>query len=298
MLALKRTPPPLKLTKMLRRAQMTAKRKLHRSVESHCQSPQWAVREDHADGRSINAAMHPTAAMSPKQPVCRVFAEAAFGGPYDFTRPLAVLGCWERQTLRLVATNIENGKLMKCSVYIATSVDGFIARNDGGVDWLETAGKPEAGTGGDPYIDMASYMATVDCMIMGRKCMEMIASFNLTPEQWPYGSTRIIVLSRTLNEPSENLTGHVEMYSGDLLELVTKLENEGHSHAYIDGGKTIQSFINLQLIDEMTITQIPILLGEGKTLFGQVAQDVRLEGATAIACPSDYVQVHYKVRYV
>jgi len=189
-------------------------------------------------------------------------------------------------------------KSMKCSSYIATSADGFIARNDGSVDWLETAGKPEAGTGGDPYIDMASYMATVDCMIMGRKCMEMIASFNLTPEQWPYGSTRIIVLSKTLKEPPENLTGKVEMYSGDLLELITKLENEGHLHSYIDGGKTIQSFINLRLIDEMTITQIPILLGEGKTLFGRVEQDVKLEGATAISCPNDYVQVHYKVRYV
>jgi len=186
---------------------------------------------------------------------------------------------------------------MKCSVFIAVSVDGFIARADGSVDWLETAGKPEAGMGGAPYVDFASYMATVDCMIMGRKCMEMISSFNLRPDQWPYGSTRIIVLSRTAKEPPENLTGKVEMYSGSLPELVTQLDNEGYLHAYIDGGTTIQSFINLRLIDEMTITQIPILLGEGKPLFGRLEKDVRLENVTSVTCPSDYVQIHYKVRY-
>lgn len=186
---------------------------------------------------------------------------------------------------------------MKCSVYIATSVDGFIARNDGSVDWLETAGNPNAGTGGVPYIDMTSYMATIDCIIMGRKCMDMISSFDLTPEQWPYGSTRIIVLSSTVSEPPENLLDKVEMYSGDIIQLIGRLENDGHQHAYIDGGTTIQSFINLRLIEEMTITYIPILLGEGKSLFGPVLQDVRLEEAKAVACPSDYVQVHYNVLY-
>ena len=127
--------------------------------------------------------------------------------------------------------------------------------------------------------------------------MDMISSFNLTPEQWPYGSTRIIVLSRTVKQPPENLTGKVEMYAGDLFELVTMLENDGHRHAYVDGGTTIQSFLNLRLIDEMTITQVPVLLGEGKPLFGPLERDVRLEEATAVACPNDFVQITYKVRY-
>lgn len=186
---------------------------------------------------------------------------------------------------------------MKCSVYIATSVDGFIARNDGSVDWLETAGKPDAEAASHPYIEMAEYMATIDCMIMGRKCMEMISSFDLTPEQWPYGSTRVIALSHTVKKPPENLSGNVEMYSGDLSELLNRLESEGHQHAYIDGGTTIRAFLNLRQIDEMTITIIPILLGEGKPLFGRVDQDIRLTDAKAVACPTDYVQVQYKVRY-
>ena len=89
----------------------------------------------------------------------------------------------------------------------------------------------------------------------------------------------------------------VEMYSGDLLALVSRLESEGHKHAYIDGGTTIQAFINLQLINEMTITRAPVLLGEGKSLFGKVFKDIKLRQAEAIAFPNDFVQVKYKVSY-
>lgn len=115
---------------------------------------------------------------------------------------------------------------MKCSAYIATSADGFIARVDGSIDWLQTAGKPEAGMGAG-YIDFESYLTTVDCMIMGRKCMDMISSFDLRPEQWPYGTIKIIVLSNTVKTPPDNLKNKVEMYSGDLVELLNRLEAEG-----------------------------------------------------------------------
>ena len=186
---------------------------------------------------------------------------------------------------------------MKCSVFIATSVDGFIAKEDGCVDWLHTAGKPEADMGKQADMGMLDYMASVDCMIMGRKCMDMISSMNLTTEQWPYGATRIIVLSNSLNEAPTNMKGKVEIYSGDLLALVSRLESEGHKHAYIDGGTTIQAFINLKLINEMTITRAPVLLGEGKSLFGKVFKDIKLEQAEAIAFPNDFVQVKYKVSY-
>ena len=186
---------------------------------------------------------------------------------------------------------------MKCSVFIATSVDGFIAKEDGCVDWLHTAGKPEADMGKQADMGMLDYMASVDCMIMGRKCMDMISSMNLTTEQWPYGATRIIVLSNSLNEAPENMKDKVEMYSGDLLALVSRLESEGHKHAYIDGGTTIQAFINLQLINEMTITRAPVLLGEGKSLFGKVFKDIKLQQAEATAFPNDFVQVKYKISY-
>ncbi len=159
---------------------------------------------------------------------------------------------------------------MKCSVFIATSMDGFIATTDGGVDWLQTAGNQEADMEDLADMGMISYMQSVDCMIMGRKCMEKIDSFNLPPEQWPYGDTRIIVLSNTLSEAPKSMKDKVEMYSGDLNDLLKKLESEGHKHAYVDGGTTIQHFIELKLISEITITRAPILLGEGISLFGKV----------------------------
>jgi len=186
---------------------------------------------------------------------------------------------------------------MKCSVFIATSVDGFIAKEDGSVDWLQSSGKSDVNLGDQADMGMNDYMFSIDCMIMGRKCMDKISSMNLTPEQWPYGETRIIVLSNTITQAPENLKGKVEMYSGDLNALISKLESEGYSHAYIDGGTTIQSFINLKLINEITITRAPILLGTGKSLFGKTFKDIKLEQAKAIAFPNDFVQVNYLVNY-
>ena len=187
---------------------------------------------------------------------------------------------------------------MRFSVYIATSVDGFIAREDGSVDWLESYGNRQADMSKNPDMGFGKFMNSVDCLIMGRGFMESIADMNPTPKQWPYGDARIIVLSTIIKEPPENLKDKVEMYSGDLLGLAANLEGEGYKHVYVDGGKTIQSFLNLKLINEMTLTQIPVLLGEGKPLFGKTNQDIRLEKSEAFAFPNDCVQVHYKVSYL
>lgn len=186
---------------------------------------------------------------------------------------------------------------MKCTVFIATSVDGFIAKSDDSVDWLQTAGDLNADMGDQADMGMNKYMSTVDCIIMGRKTMDVISKMNLSPEQWPYGNTRIIVLSRTLTIAPENMRERIELYSGDLTVLVAKLEQEGFSHAYIDGGSTIQAFLKLELINEITITRVPILLGEGKPLFGKIGKDVKLVEATAVAFPNGFVQVQYGVCY-
>ncbi|WOH38236.1 dihydrofolate reductase family protein [Thalassotalea fonticola] len=185
---------------------------------------------------------------------------------------------------------------MKCSVYIATSADGYIATSDGGVDWLHTAGNLEADMGSED-MGFKSFIDSVDCMIMGRKCMEMISSFDLTPEQWPYGDMRIVVLSNTIKEPPENLKDKVEMYSGDICELMKSLENQGYQHAYVDGGATITSFINLKLINEMIITKAPILLGAGIPLFGELNQTVKLTNSKAVAFPNDFTQITHSVDY-
>jgi len=186
---------------------------------------------------------------------------------------------------------------MKCSVFIATSADGFIAKNDGGVDWLHTSGNPDAQMADQADMGMGVYMASVDCMIMGRNCMEMIDGMNLTDEQWPYGNTRIFVLSNTVKEAPSGLKGKVEMFSGEIKTLIARLEGEGYQHAYVDGGKTIQAFINLGLINEMTITRAPVLLGEGKSLFGKTHKDIKLVNARATAFANDFIQEHYTVTY-
>jgi dihydrofolate reductase len=187
---------------------------------------------------------------------------------------------------------------MKCSVFIATSADGYIATEDGGVEWLESAGNLDVDMGEQADMGFGNYIANVDCMIMGRKCMEKISSFNLTTEQWPYGNRRIIALSNTVTAPPANLKNKVEMYSGDIHELINQLENSGFKHAYIDGGTTITSFINLELINEMSITRAPVLLGCGRPLFGKMNKQIKLEGARAIAYPNDFIQVQYNVSYL
>lgn len=186
---------------------------------------------------------------------------------------------------------------MKCSAFIATSADGYIATMDDSVDWLDKVGNPQADMGEHADMGFNQYIASVDCMIMGRKCMEKLSSFNLTPEQWPYGDLRIIALSHTVKEVPENLKDNVEMYSGDIAALIAQLEREGFSHAYIDGGTTITSFINLQRLNEITVTQAPVLLGEGKPLFGQILKQTNLTNAQATAYPNDFIQVKYCVEY-
>ncbi|UJF17346.1 dihydrofolate reductase family protein [Vibrio sp. SS-MA-C1-2] len=187
--------------------------------------------------------------------------------------------------------------MMKCTVFIATSVDGYIADKAGSVDWLHTAGNTAAEMGDQVDMGWNQHFASFDCLIMGRKCMEVISNMNLTPEQWPYGDKKIIVLSRTLTEAPENMRDKVELYSGDINQLVNQLAEQGYQHAYIDGGTTIQHFLNLQLIDEMIITRAPILLGGGIPLFGQMDVSIKLEQANSIVYPNDFVQVKYKVSY-
>jgi dihydrofolate reductase len=186
---------------------------------------------------------------------------------------------------------------MKCSVFIATSADGYIATDDGGVEWLESVGNPDVDMGELADMGFGSYIADVDCMVMGRKCMEKISSFNLTPEQWPYGDRRIIVLSNTVVEPPANLIDKVEMYSGDIPTLISQLEKSGFKHAYIDGGTTITAFINLQLINELIVTLAPVLLGGGLPLFGKTYKQIKLGDAQAKAFPNDFIQIKYTVSY-
>lgn len=177
---------------------------------------------------------------------------------------------------------------MKGSVFIATSLDGFIARKDGSIDWLLAAGG-ESNEGED--YGYKAFFDSVDCMIMGRKTLEAVLGF---PE-WPYAGKRVIVLSHTLTEAPETFADKIELYSGSLAALIAKLEGEGHQRAYVDGGKTIQAFINENFIADLTITTIPILLGEGLPLFGKTQADIQLRHVSTQSYPSGFVSSTYEV---
>ena len=177
---------------------------------------------------------------------------------------------------------------MKLSVFIATSLDGFIARKDGAIDWLTEADTPDE----NEDFGYARFIATVDCMIMGRNTMEKVITF---PE-WSYEGMRVIVLSNTLTAVPEQLKGKIELYTGPLAELVKKLSADGVQRAYVDGGKTIQNFLSESLITDITINTIPVLLGEGLPLFGKVPADIKLTHQKTVTYPIGFVMSTYTVQ--
>ncbi len=174
---------------------------------------------------------------------------------------------------------------MKASVFIAASLDGFIARQDGDIDWL---GEPEED--GDDH-GFTAFMDSVDMLVMGRNTFEKVLSFGV---EWPYAKPVIVLTSRPLEIPSD-LVGRVESMAGTPAEIVEALEARGAGHLYIDGGKTIQAFLDAGIIQRLIITRIPILLGEGIPLFGPLANDIRLRHITTQTCSGGMVQSEYQV---
>jgi dihydrofolate reductase len=170
---------------------------------------------------------------------------------------------------------------MKASVFIATSVDGFIARLDDGLDWLPAEPEPHG---------YDEFYASVDGLVMGRKTFDVVAKFGT----WPYGTKPVIVLSTTLskaNVPDVN----VDVMSGTPNEIVRRLSQRGLRHVYVDGGETIQSFLEAGLIQRMIITRIPVLLGTGIPLFGALTRDIRLQHVVTRSYPSGLVQTEYTI---
>lgn len=180
------------------------------------------------------------------------------------------------------------GAVAKCSVFIATSLDGFISRTDGSIDWLEHANR-RVPKGED--CGYGEFIATVDALVMGRHTFEQARSFS----DWPYGQTPVIVLSSRLRALPRGLPDTVRLYDDAPGSLVARLSAEGMRHLYIDGGLTIQRFLSAALIDEVTITTIPVLLGSGRPLFGSLPADVHLEHLSTRAFDFGFVQSRYRV---
>jgi dihydrofolate reductase len=181
---------------------------------------------------------------------------------------------------------------MKVSVYIATSLDGFIARDDGGLDWLPGADPEAQGDAEGEDYGYREFMDSVDVLVMGRKTYEKVLSFG----KWSYEGKRVIVLSSGTVEIPNELASTVECRSSSPSDLVHDLEEAGAKHVYVDGGNTIQRFLNEGLIQQIIITRIPVLIGSGIPLFGPLEKDVLLHHVETQKFPSGLVQSRYEIR--
>jgi len=172
-------------------------------------------------------------------------------------------------------------------VFIATSLDGFIARTNHALDWL-----PQQKIEGED-LGYETFLASIDGLIMGRGSFENILTF----DEWPYQKP-VVVLSKTLTQddiPNE-LAGKVRISQLTPKAIMESLHKEGWKRAYVDGGLIVQSFIRAGLIDDMVVTLIPILIGDGRRLFGMVDDDVDLKLTSSQAFhTSGMVQNHYKI---
>ena len=178
---------------------------------------------------------------------------------------------------------------LRASVFIATSLDGFISRKNGELDWLDAANAtvPE---GED--CSYQAFMESIDVLIMGRKTYEKVLSFG----KWSYGIKPVIVLSSNKIEIPDRLAQTVSHSSESPKELYNRLSKEGAKRLYIDGGMTIQRFLLSGFIDDIIITVIPVILGQGIPLFGKVTKDIALKHIATKSYDFGFVQLTYEVQ--
>ncbi|VAX22643.1 Dihydrofolate reductase [hydrothermal vent metagenome] len=177
---------------------------------------------------------------------------------------------------------------IKSSVFIATSLDGFIANHDGNIDWLNEASKlapPGEDCGYQEFIN------SVDVLVMGRNSYKKVSGF----KEWPYKEKPVVVLSSKSVPIPTKLQKTVSSSSETPFELTRRLSDEGAKHLYIDGGITIQRFLAAGLIDELTITVIPLLIGTGKPLFGPTQNNISLIHLETKSYDFGFVQLKYRV---
>lgn len=182
---------------------------------------------------------------------------------------------------------------LRTSAFIATSLDGFIARPDGALDWL-----PGSDAASPPPEDhgYGAFIADVDVVVWGRRTFEVVLGFDVP---WPFEGRRVVVLSSTMTarDVPERLAGKVELHHGPIPALVAHLEATGARHAYVDGGRVVRGFLAEGLLDAITITRVPVLIGAGIPLFGDVGRDVPLRHVRTMAYESGLVQSTYAVRH-
>ena len=173
----------------------------------------------------------------------------------------------------------------KNKVFIATSLDGYIADKNGRIDWLHSIPNPD-------NIDMGygEFISQIDALLMGRITFETVLGFDI---DWPYQKP-VFVLSNTLTEIPEKYKGKAYLVKGTLTEIIEDIHKKGFYRLYIDGGKVIQSFLKEDLIDNMVITIIPTLLGSGIPLFSDLPNKLDFECINSRIYLDKIVQNHFR----
>ena len=173
---------------------------------------------------------------------------------------------------------------MTNSVYITTSLDGYIATECDGIEWLNSFPNPtESDYGYHEFIDR------IDAIVMGRRTYEKVSSF----DPWPY-TKKVFVLSNTLKEVKPVMVDQVEIVNGDVSNVVRTLKDRDYQNLYVDGGQTIQAFLKKQLVDELILSKIPVILGKGIPLFSELSQSQWFEHCSTEVFEGGLVKSHYK----
>ncbi|WP_417347388.1 dihydrofolate reductase family protein [Ferrimonas sp.] len=172
-------------------------------------------------------------------------------------------------------------------LYIGTSLDNYIADSNGGLEWLTSLPNPE-----EEDFGFAEFMASVDALVMGRNTFETVCGFG---GEWPY-SKPVFVLSRTLTTLPDSLQEKAALIQGSPQEVTRKLNDKGFQRLYIDGGQTIQSFLEADLIDEIIVSQLPVLLGGGTPLFGDLTRPLWFELLNSEVLLGAITKHHYRRR--
>ena len=173
--------------------------------------------------------------------------------------------------------------MTSANVYIGTSLDGFIARTDGNIDWLMKFADADAIEAYNEFI------ADIDVMVIGRGTFETVLGF----PSWPYNKP-VVVLSRSVKEVPASLSGKATISSLKHADLLQHLSDRGFKAAYIDGGKVIQSFLAADLVDSLIVATIPVLIGSGIPLFGTLDTDINFEHVRTSTYPNGLVRSYYK----
>src|SRR6516162_1760831 len=181
----------------------------------------------------------------------------------------------------------------RVTIHMAASLDGFIARKDGRVDWMETSDEFVSGDTMDPGF-VEAFLKSIDCYVMGSRTYETALGFEAKGLGWAYGGKPTFVLTNR-NLPRTRDT--IEFYSGDLAQFVNeRLRPKFRTIWFVGGGVVCGECLRLGLADEIRYSILPILIGDGISFFERLDRDIALHLAEVKAYKSGMVELFYEVR--